>query len=138
MTAAVLDTNVIVSGTLSPGGPPGRIVDWLVEGEIRAVLDDRIIAEYDRVLHYPRLKLPRSKVDILLGRISQIGIHVTAAPQYACIKLPHAGRKPLAQCALTAQVPLVTGSTKHFPPNVLNPVPILSPFEYLRLLELQS
>ena len=135
MIAAVFDTNVVVSGMLSPAGPPGRIVDWLVAGDIRAVLDDRIIAEYDRVLHYPRLELPGAEVDILLGRILQIGIHVSVTPQYACLELPHSGDAPFAQCALTAGVPLVTGNAKHFPSEILNPVPIISPAEYVKTPE---
>ena len=32
MNRAVFDTNVVVSGFLSPSGPPGRIVEWLRNG----------------------------------------------------------------------------------------------------------
>jgi putative PIN family toxin of toxin-antitoxin system len=138
MIDAVFDTNVIVSGMLSPAGPPGRIVDWLIAGDIRAVFDDRILAEYERVLHYPRLKLPGTEVDILLARLLRSGICINVSPQYSAIELPHTGDLPFAQCSLTAQVPLVTGNTRHFPPDILNPVPVLSPFEYMRLLELNA
>ena len=34
---AVIDTNVLVSGVLSSAGPPGRIVEWLRSGVLRAV-----------------------------------------------------------------------------------------------------
>ena len=46
----VVDTNVLVSGLLSPFGPPGRIVDLLQAGGLRLAADDRIEAEYRDVL----------------------------------------------------------------------------------------
>jgi predicted nucleic acid-binding protein len=50
MIRAVFDMNVVVSGFLSPAGPPGRIVEWSGNGEVQAVVDDRIMAEYAEVL----------------------------------------------------------------------------------------
>jgi hypothetical protein len=138
MTIVVFDTNVIVSGMLSPDGPPGRIVEWLVEGDIRAVYDDRIIAEYERVLQYPRLKLPGAAVDIVLARIIRLGVPTSVTRKSLSISLPHAGDEPFAQCALTAGVPLVTGNGKHFPPEIMAPIPVLSPSEYVQVLEQKS
>ena len=42
----VVDTNVLVSGLLSPFGPPGRLVDALQAGGLKLATDDRIEAEY--------------------------------------------------------------------------------------------
>ncbi len=50
---AVFDTNVVVSGMLSPHGPPGRIVDRLRSGTLTAVLNDCIVAEYAEALMKP-------------------------------------------------------------------------------------
>lgn len=136
MIAAVFDTNVIVSGMLSPEGPPGRIVDWLVGADIRAVVDDRIMAEYEHVLHYPRLQLRETEVDIVMERIFRQGIHATVLPQVAGIQLPHKNDAPFAECAVTAEVPLVTGNIRHFPLEKVHPVPVLSPAEYVKALEL--
>jgi predicted nucleic acid-binding protein len=41
----VLDTNVLVSGLLSPLGPPGRIVDLVVAERVTVLFDDRIISD---------------------------------------------------------------------------------------------
>ncbi|MBW2344657.1 MAG: putative toxin-antitoxin system toxin component, PIN family [Deltaproteobacteria bacterium] len=46
----VLDTNVLISGILNPSGPPGRIVDFLRNGFLQLVIDDRIFSEYADVL----------------------------------------------------------------------------------------
>ena len=54
----VLDTNVLVSGLLSPFGPPGRLVDALLARHLRIASDDRIEAEYREVLARPKLGIP--------------------------------------------------------------------------------
>ena len=50
----VVDTNVLVSGLLSPHGPPGRMVDGIVAEELVVLFDDRILDEYRDVLGSPR------------------------------------------------------------------------------------
>ena len=79
MNRAVFDTNVIVSGFLSPAGPPGRIVEWLRSGNVQAVLDDRIAAEYAEVLARPVFQLPAVEVDIVLAAIRARAFWVEAA-----------------------------------------------------------
>ena len=50
----VLDTNVLVSGLLSPHRPPGEIVRLVSGGLVSLCLDARIVAEYRDVLARPR------------------------------------------------------------------------------------
>ena len=45
----VLDTNVVVSGLISPGGTCGQILRLVVEGVLRPCWDERILAEYENV-----------------------------------------------------------------------------------------
>ncbi len=45
-TGAADLTNLLVSGLLSPFGPPGRLVDALQAGGLKLATDDRIEAEY--------------------------------------------------------------------------------------------
>jgi putative PIN family toxin of toxin-antitoxin system len=56
MMNIVLDTNVLVSGLLSPFGPCGRIVCMVSSGELTISLDARILAEYEEVLCRPKFK----------------------------------------------------------------------------------
>lgn len=49
----VFDTNVVVSGLLSPLGPPGRLIDMVLARQLRMTLDERIEAEYREVLSPP-------------------------------------------------------------------------------------
>jgi predicted nucleic acid-binding protein len=45
---AVIDTNGIVSGILTPHGSPGRIVNALLSEAITALRDDRILSKAAR------------------------------------------------------------------------------------------
>jgi putative PIN family toxin of toxin-antitoxin system len=75
----VLDSNVLVSGLLSPSGPPGRLVDVLLSRQLGFALDDRIEIEYREVLARPRLGIERGRREAFFA-ILQFQEHVTALP----------------------------------------------------------
>lgn len=50
----VLDTNVLISGLLVPGGLPGRIIDLWIDGAIEVALSSELLQEYLSVLARPR------------------------------------------------------------------------------------
>jgi putative PIN family toxin of toxin-antitoxin system len=53
---AVLDTNVYVSGTILSRGTPFEILEaWRRQAYI-LITSEAIIAEIERVLHYPRIR----------------------------------------------------------------------------------
>ena len=135
MNRAVFDTNVIVSGFLSPAGPPGRIVEWLRSGSVQAVLDDRIAAEYAEVLARPFFQLPAVEVDIVLAAIHARAFWVEAAAGQRAGELPDRDDAPFLECARTAGVPLDTGNLRHFPKSVTGKVPVLTPAQFVASLE---
>lgn len=122
----VLDTNVLVSGLLSPSGPPGRLTDVLLARRLRLALDDRIELEYREVLARPRLQIEPIRREALLA-ILQFQDHLTALPW------PH--RMPpdeddvvfLEAALQTSARVVVTGNLKHFPAGCRGPVTVLSP-----------
>jgi len=128
--AAVFDTNVLVSGFLSPHGPPGRIVEWLRQGSVLAVVDDRIAAEYRSVLKRPRFKLPAEEVDLVLDRILSQATWATVPPACPPTSLPGPDDLPFAQCASAAGCPVVTGNRRHFPEGTLSQE-VLSPAAFV-------
>jgi len=131
MNRAVIDTNVVVSGFLSPSGAPGRIVEWLRNGSIRAVLDDRIAAEYLEVLARPLFALPVAEVRLVLGVIRARGWWVEAGPEHRVTGLPDPDDAPSLECARAAGVPLVTGSLRHYPKATARSVTVLTPAQYV-------
>ncbi len=122
----VLDTNVLVSGLLSPFGPPGRLVDVLLARSLRIAIDDRVEWEYRAVLARPRLGLDTVRREAVLA-ILQFQEHVTALPW------PH--RPPpdtddvifLEVALRTTGCTVVTGNLKHFPTGCRGPVTVRSP-----------
>lgn len=52
----IFDTNVLVSGLISEIGPPARIVDAVLRGEIIPVMSQATFAELEDVLHRSELQ----------------------------------------------------------------------------------
>lgn len=123
----VLDTNVLVSGLLTPHGPPGRLVDLIIAGEVTIAYDDRILAEYREVLGRPKFEFDPSRIRTLLGFLQLAGHHVSAPP-LEVEDIPDVADLPFAEVALAAEARvLVTGNPAHFQfleefkPQVLTP-----------------
>jgi putative PIN family toxin of toxin-antitoxin system len=131
MNRAVFDTNVVVSGFLSPAGPPGRIVEWLRNGSVHAVLDDRIMAEYAEVLVRPVFRLPAIEVELVLAAIRARAFWVEAAANQTVRGLPDPDDAPFLECALAAGVPLVTGNIRHFPKSAAKDIIVMPPAQFV-------
>jgi len=129
MKCAVFDTNVLVSGFLSPHGPPGRIVEWLRSGHAQVVLDDRIAHEYAEVLARPAFRLPAGEVDLVLAAIASRALFVEVTKFQR--GLPDPEDAPFLECAWTANVPLVTGNARHFPKPIVGDLKILTPAQFV-------
>jgi len=54
MLTVVCDTNIPVSGFLFNGNER-RLLELIAEGKVKLFLSDEIIAEFSRVMRYPRL-----------------------------------------------------------------------------------
>jgi putative PIN family toxin of toxin-antitoxin system len=131
MNRAVFDTNVVVSGFLSPAGPPGRIVEWLRNGSVQAVVDDRIMAEYAEVLARPVFGLPVAEMELVLATIRTRSFWVEAAAIHLVHELPDLDDAPFLECALAAGVPLVTGNLRHFPRLAVKDVVVITPAQFV-------
>lgn len=128
----VLDTNVLVSGILSPHGPPGRILALVASGELILCHDARILVEYAEVLHRPRFGFDPARVDLLLHQIVAEGERTTAVPLDSA--LPDVDDEPFLEIAAAADCPLVTGNLRHYPDDERGNVRVLPPADYLREL----
>jgi predicted nucleic acid-binding protein len=125
----VADTNVLVSGILSPSGPPGWIVEAFLSGELDLVFDGWIRSEYEEVLKRPELDLQPAPVTELLDGLDRFGLELIAPPW------PHLLPDPddahfLAVAGLVG-CPLVTGNLKHYPARARPGVTVLSPRQFL-------
>jgi len=135
MNAAVFDTNVLVSGLLSPHGAPGRLVDALQQGICEAVVDDSIWDEYVDVLGRPGFGFPPADTAVFLERLRKKAIHASSASESLRLAaLPDPDDAPFLACAAALGVPLVTGNRKYFPRAATGNVEVLAPAEYVRRL----
>lgn len=126
----VLDTNVLVSGLLSPFGPCGKIVRMVSSAELTLSFDARILTEYREVLLRPKFRFEKDKIDALLDHIEHRGRAVASSP------LPHSlpdyDDEPFLEVAIAAQaVCIVTGNQIHFPPELCLGVTVFSPHDFL-------
>lgn len=130
MIKIVLDTNVLVSGWLSPSNPPGRIIDALRTEQIQLVLDDRIFLEYGEVLRRPKFErfIRQEEREWILDYIFHSAQRITST--FTFPDLPDPYDACLLEVAATANVQLVTGNLKHFPKNQRHNVVVLSPSEF--------
>ncbi|QYY35262.1 putative toxin-antitoxin system toxin component, PIN family [Ruficoccus sp. ZRK36] len=127
----VIDTNVLVSAVLTPGGNCDKILRAAIEGKIRLAWSSQILAEYRMVLSRPKFKLPPTIVATIL---TSFGPATQVTPSEAP-ELPDPDDEVFLGTALsTPDQILVTGNTAHFPPKTCAPVQILTPAEAVRLL----
>ncbi len=128
----VLDTNVLVSGLLSPFGPPGDIVRLIAAGEVRVCYDARIMDEYREVLSRPVFRIAAGRVESLLHQIAADGLLVAARP--LAVPLPDPDDEAFLAVALAGSARcLVAGNLRHYPQPVRRGMPVLSPRDFLDL-----
>jgi len=121
-----LDTNVVVSGLLSPIGPSGRLIDMLLAGQLRLTLDDRVEAEYREVLSRPKFRIPDVRMEAFLA-VLQFQDSVSAAPWSQRRPVDSDDTKFLEVAWYATDRILVTGNQKHFPKACRGGVKILTP-----------
>ncbi len=126
----VLDTNILVSALLSPFGPPARVLDMVLSGDIRAAYDDRLMAEYREVLARPKFSFAPEDVATVLAYLASDGEQVMAQP-LSC-ELPDPDDLPFLEVATQAEAVLITGNTAHYPEAVRGEVQVVAPGEFFR------
>lgn len=132
----VVDTNVLVSGLLTPSGPCGQIVGLLSEGLLLPCVDARILQEYERVLPRPLFQIDVEDVLAILELVRSNAEVVEPMP--LPVELPHASDVPFLEVAAHTAAILVAGNTRHFPGKARAGVTVASPKEFLELLRHSS
>ena len=130
----VLDTNVLVSGLLSPFGACGDIVRMLTSGDIKLCVDARILSEYREVLKRPKFAMDIQMVETLLDFIDCISEVHDSRP--LSVALPDRDDQSFLEVAISAKADyLVTGNLKHFPKKHRGGIAVRTPHEFIREMQ---
>jgi putative PIN family toxin of toxin-antitoxin system len=134
MRLIVLDTNVIVSAGIKPGSAPARLVmDWVLEGQVQAVVSPWIAEEYREVarrVKFRRYGFPPQWLEFLIEE----SLYLPDPATWPATPAPDPKDIPFLAVAHAAGAWLVTGNLKHFPEAASNDVRVLSPADYLHHL----
>ncbi len=64
MLSAVLDTNILASGTITATTPPGQIINAWRDGQFILVTSDHILTELERTLQKPYFQAHLTKAQV--------------------------------------------------------------------------
>lgn len=136
MIRAVVDTNVLVSGLLSPAGKEALILRAIHQGLVRACCSAAILKEYAAVLARPKFAFPPDEIEAVLAMLEDKGELVQPAP--SPVSSPDPGDTKFLDCALTARADvLVTGNKRHFPEGTYGTTRVVNAGELLERIALE-
>ena len=132
----VLDTNVLVSAAMTSRGTCSRILDLLADGLFAICADDRILDEYETVLHEREFRIVAHDAAIVLELVRAATEPVAGVP--LSTELPDPRDLPFLEVAAAAEAILVTGNIRHFPKRARAGVTVVRPAEFLELIRQSS
>lgn len=134
MIKVVIDTNVIISGLLSPYGLSAEIIRMFIRGDVELYVDPRIMAEYEEVLRRPKFGFDKRQVGFFMDFIRHAAIFVTAA--HIDIPMKDQDDKPFLEVAsASGAFCIITGNVKHYPSKNLKSLKILTPKKFLATIK---
>ncbi len=111
---AVLDTNVIVSGLLSPSGNARLVLAMAFARKFDLIASAELFAEYEAVIRRPKFRFRSDEIDEALTELRRVGELVK--PTDHASESPDETDNRFLECAETGSADyLVTGNTSHFP-----------------------
>lgn len=130
MIRAVIDTNVLVSGLLSPSGNEALILLAIHNGLVRPCFSAPILEEYGAVLGRAKFAFSREESAAVLTMLRRTG--ELFEPENSAAVSPDPEDTKFLQCAEASQADyLVTGNERHFPQPSYGPTRIVTAGELL-------
>jgi putative PIN family toxin of toxin-antitoxin system len=136
----VLDTNVLVSSTLGPMGRPAAIMKALQEGRYELILSQSILDEYREAMVEPDIRRRRGYTDAQIEAAMQAfrELGTLVEPDMSVRVAPDPDDDHIIGCAIAGEADyIVTGDKKLQTVGQYRGIEILSPLEFLLMLEQQ-
>jgi putative PIN family toxin of toxin-antitoxin system len=128
---AVLDPNVLISALLSRDGAPARVLRAWLDGAFELIVSDRLLAELERALAYPKLRKrvqPAEPIEFI--ELLRRGTHLRDdSGDPPSVRSPDPGDDYVIALAEIAQALIVSGD-RHLL-VLAQHAPVLSPAEFL-------
>jgi len=138
----VLDSNVIISALLSPGGAPAQIINRWEADAFRVVASAPLLAELQQALKYPRvakhLKLSDKALSALIGHFAIAAAIVEPRNTLEIVEDDPNDNRVLECAAAGGAAYIVTGDNHLLELKEYRGIVILPPFSFLALLELDE
>ena len=114
MIGLILDTYVLVSANLNGDGFEALVVSLALNRKVQLYVSEPILAEYEQVLLYPRLKFRPREVDRFMALIRRASALVK--PSHIVSESTDDADNRFLECPEAAGADfLVTGNKRHFP-----------------------
>ena len=137
---AVLDCNVFLSALIRSGGPPALILAAMLRQEFELVLSPAIFAEYQRAVHYPKIRKRIVLSDKELQELEQDILALAVWVEPEATKDPLVVADPSDDAYLLAstesQADFVVSGDRHLLSlRRFESIPIVSPRDFLQTLK---
>ena len=110
----VLDTNVLISALINPGGMPAKILNLILNGKLTVLYDNRIMGEYRVVLSRKKFDFSLEIIEPFLDYIKYEDEFIAANPLKT--HFLDEDDKMFLEVALSGKAEyLITGNIKYFP-----------------------
>jgi putative PIN family toxin of toxin-antitoxin system len=127
---AVIDTNVLVSGLLSPAGNEALILLAIHQGLVRPCFSQDILEEYAAVLARPKFTFPPDEIEAMVAMFRSKG--ELFVPDVSAATSADPADTKFLQCAQAARADfLVTGNKRDFPNASYGPTRVVNAGELL-------
>jgi putative PIN family toxin of toxin-antitoxin system len=114
MIGLILDTNVLVSANLNGDGLEALVVSLALNRRVQLYVSEPVLAEYEQVLLYARLKFSPQQVDRFMALVRRASALV--GPAHTVSESTDDSDNRFLECAEAAGADfLVTGDKRHFP-----------------------
>lgn len=119
MIKIVIDTNVFISGVLTPGRAPAQLLELVLSGTVKLVISPQIIQEIQRVIEYPGIiklmkkrKLEAKELEKTIFRIMRVAQITSGAVMVQGVAADPSDDIFLA-CALEGQAEFIVSGDHH-------------------------
>lgn len=131
---AVLDSNVLISGLLSPSGAPAEVLRRWEQGAFELVLSRWLLDELKRALGYPKLRrrIPEDQAAAFLRWLEASGTLTLDPEQTSSVRSEDPGDDYLIALAAGERALLVSGD-RHLL-ALADRIPVVSAQDFLRKL----